>query len=260
VRPGATAVPEVLLLRRTDRVAFMAGAHVFPGGRVDDADRAAVIAAAFLQQPPRFSDLSVHEELPFRVAAVRELHEEAGLVVDVDALHPIAHWVTPAIEIRRFDTRFYLAVVPEGQRAVEDMGEITAHAWLTPGEALERAQAGEIQLPPPTWTTLRQIEQRGGLPEVLAWAQAKPIVRVSPALLDPLPTGERVLALPGDPAVPMVEGWDVPPETRFVMREGQGWLPVRPQAEGARPPRGRLAAVRQAAVSSWRSGRERPGR
>ena len=127
----------------------------------------------------------------------------------------------------------YLAVVPEGQRAVEDMGEITAHAWLTPGEALQRAQAGEIQLPPPTWTTLRQIEQRGGLPGVLAWAQAKPIVRVSPVLLDPLPTGERVLALPGDPAVPMVEGWDVPPETRFVMREGQGWLPVRPQAEGA---------------------------
>lgn len=228
MRPGATAVPEVLLLRRTDRVAFMAGAHVFPGGRVDDADRAVMRAAAFLQQPPRFPDLTVLEELPYRVAAVRELQEEAGLEVDVDALHPMAHWVTPAIEIRRFDTRFYLTVVPEGQRAVEDMGEITAHAWLTPGEALRQAQAGHIRLPPPTWTTLRQIEQRGPLSAVLAWAQTKPIVRVSPALLEPLPTGEPVLALPGDPAVPMVEGWDVPPETRFVMREGQGWLPVRP--------------------------------
>lgn len=227
VRPGAAAAPEVLLVRRTDRVAFMAGAHVFPGGRVDEADRAVVSDAAFLRQPARFSDLSVQEELPYRVAAVREAQEEAGLTLDVDALHPIAHWVTPAIEIRRFDTRFFLAVLPEGQQAVEDMGEITAHVWLTAGEALNRAQAGHLHVPPPTWTTLRQLEQRGALADVLAWAQSKPIVRVSPTLLEDSSTGDRVLALPGDPAVPMVEGWDVPPETRFVLREGRGWLPVR---------------------------------
>jgi hypothetical protein len=75
---------------------------------------------------------------------------------------------------------------------------------------------------------LRQIEQRGSLPDVLAWARTKPIVRVSPTLLEDSSAGVRMLALPGDPAVPMVDGWDVPPETRFVLREGQGWLPVRP--------------------------------
>lgn len=228
VRPGDAAAPEVLLVRRTDRIAFMAGAHVFPGGRVDEADRSVVPEAAFLRHPPRFRDLSVHDELPYRVAAVREVQEEARLTLDVDALHPIAHWVTPAIEIRRFDTRFFLAVLPEGQQAVADMGEITAHVWLTAGDALERAQAGQLHLPPPTWTTLRQIEQRGSLADVLAWAQTKPIVRVSPGLLEDSSEGVRILALPGDPAVPMVDGWDVPPETRFVMREGQGWLPVRP--------------------------------
>jgi 8-oxo-dGTP pyrophosphatase MutT (NUDIX family) len=228
VRPGDAAAPDVLLVRRTDRVAFMAGAHVFPGGRVDEADRSVRLDAAFLRQPPRFPDVSVHDELPYRVAAVREAQEEAGLTLDVDALHPIAHWVTPAIEIRRFDTRFFLAVLPEGQRAVEDMGEITAHVWLTAGDALQQAQAGHLHLPPPTWTTLRQIEQRGSLPDVLAWARTKPIVRVSPTLLEDSSAGVRMLALPGDPAVPMVDGWDVPPETRFVLREGQGWLPVRP--------------------------------
>ena len=228
VRPGAAAAPEVLLVRRTDRVAFMAGAHVFPGGRVDEADRAVAPDATSLRQPPRFADLSVRDEWPYRVAAVREVQEEAGLTLDVSALYPIAHWVTPAIEIRRFDTRFYLAVLPDGQQAVADMGEITAHVWLTAADALRQAQTGHLQLPPPTWTTLRQIEQRGSLAAVLAWAQSKPIVRVSPALMDDSATGTRVLALPGDPAVPMVEGWDVPPETRFVLREGRGWLPVRP--------------------------------
>ena len=94
--PGSDGF-EILMVRRNDKVAFMAGAYVFPGGRVDDEDLA--LAEGDTAQA-------------HRVAAVREVQEEAGVVVDPAQLILIAHWVTPEIEIRRFDTRFFLVRMP----------------------------------------------------------------------------------------------------------------------------------------------------
>ena len=225
LRPGATAAFEVLLVRRNDRVAFMAGAYVFPGGRVDDADASGVREAAFLGESPRFPDLTTADEWRYRVAAVRELMEEANVRVEVDDLLPIAHWVTPEIEIRRYDTRFFLTLMPEGQEARHDDGELTELAWLTPAGALDRCRRGEIMLPPPTWTTLRQIERHATLPDLLAWARRTRVVRVQPGFVES--AEGSVLTLPGDPAYPTIEGWDVPEETRFVLQEGRGWLPTR---------------------------------
>lgn len=226
VRPSASGPFEVLLVRRNDRVAFMAGAYVFPGGRVDEADRDVRVAARFLDEPPRFADLSPDQELPFRVAACRELEEEASVRVGPDDLVPLAHWVTPEVEARRYDTRFYLAIMPEGQEARHDEGETTELVWEPPREATDRCRRGEIMLPPPTWTTLRQLERQATLAEALAWARRKPIVRIQPGFVSG-PEG-KVLTLPGDPSFPTIEGWEVPEETRFVLREGGGWLPTRP--------------------------------
>jgi 8-oxo-dGTP pyrophosphatase MutT (NUDIX family) len=225
LRPGATAAFEVLLVRRNDRVAFMAGAYVFPGGRVDDADADGLRDAAFLGEPPRFSDLTTADEWRYRAAAVRELMEEANVRVEMDDLVPIAHWVTPEIEIRRYDTRFFLAQMPVGQEARHDDDEVTELAWLTPTDAVERCRRGQIMLPPPTWTTLRQLERHLTLPALLAWARQKRVVRVQPGFV----TSEQgsVLTLPGDPSYPTIDGWDVPEETRFVLQEGRGWLPTR---------------------------------
>jgi 8-oxo-dGTP pyrophosphatase MutT (NUDIX family) len=225
LRPAAGVAFEVLLVRRNDRVAFMAGAYVFPGGRVDEADRTARVAARFLNDPPRFSDLSPDEELAYRVAASRELEEEAAVRIGVDQLIPLAHWVTPEIEARRYDTRFFLAVMPEGQEARHDAGETTALLWASPQQATARGLKGEIQLPPPTWTTLRQLERHATLDEALDWARRKPIARVQPGFVEG--PDEIVLTLPGDPSYPTIEGWEVPEETRFVLREGRGWLPTR---------------------------------
>lgn len=224
VRPGRHVPFEVLLVRRNDRVAFMAGAYVFPGGRVDEGDRAVRLSAHFLDAPPRFVDLPTAEELPFRVAAVRELLEEASVGVGVDDLIPLAHWVTPEIEARRYDTRFFLTVMPEGQVARHDDGETTDLVWEHPGAATERCRRGEIMLPPPTWTTLRQLERHATMPAALEWARQKPIVRIQPGFLDG--PDEAMLTLPGDSSHPTIAGWDVPDETRFVLREGRGWLPV----------------------------------
>jgi 8-oxo-dGTP pyrophosphatase MutT (NUDIX family) len=225
LRSSTTAPFEVLLVRRNDRVAFMAGAYVFPGGRVDDADAGGVREAAFLGQPPRFADLTAVDEWRYRAAAVRELMEEANVRVEVDDLVPIAHWVTPEIETRRYDTRFFLTLMPAGQEARHDDSEVTELAWLTPTAAVERCRRGQIMLPPPTWTTLRQLERHLTLPELLAWARAKRVVRVQPGFVKS--DGGSVLTLPGDPSYPTIDGWDVPEETRFVLQEGRGWLPTR---------------------------------
>ena len=216
---------EVLLVRRNDRVAFMAGAFVFPGGRVDAADHAPPPVPASLEGQRRFADLSAQEEAAYRRAAARELLEEASLTVDAGALIPIGHWVTPDIEIRRYDTRFFLTMLPPGQEARHDEGETTEIAWNTPADALARCRDGEIMLPPPTWTTLRQLEPLTTFAAALEWARTTPLVRIQPNFMKDGTTS--VLTLPGDPSFPAIPGWSVPEETRFVLEEGRGWLPVR---------------------------------
>jgi 8-oxo-dGTP pyrophosphatase MutT (NUDIX family) len=224
LRPHGEAY-EVLLVRRNDRVAFMAGAFVFPGGRVDDADRP-VPGGSAPSRERRFADLSAADEETYRRAAVRELQEEAAVAVDPDDLTPIAHWVTPADEPRRYDTRFFLTLLPPGQEARHDEGETTELAWCAPSEAIAHGLAGRMNLPPPTWTTLRQLERHTTLDAVLHWARTTFVVRIQPNLLTDGST--RMLTIPGDPSFPTIEGWVVPEETRFVLEEGRGWLPVRP--------------------------------
>lgn len=213
---------EVLLVRRNDKVAFMAGAYVFPGGRVDAADRPESAPPSAL--PSRFPDLTPTEDLAHRRAAVRELAEEASVTISVDDLEPVSHWVTPAIEIRRFDTRFFVARMPAAQVARHDESETTALVWLAPSEALVQGRGGSITLPPPTWTMLTRIDRFRTVEEALAWARATPIVRVEPGFVKTETL--TMLTLPGDPLYPTVPGWDVPEETRFVL-DGGRWLPVK---------------------------------
>ncbi|MEZ5288615.1 MAG: NUDIX hydrolase [Vicinamibacterales bacterium] len=158
------------------------------------------------------------------MAGVRELDEEAGVRLGVDDLIPIAHWVTPEIEIRRYDTRFFLALMPEGQQARHDGSETTELVWATPADATARCRDGLIMLPPPTWTTLRLLERHPTLDEALQWARTRPIARVQPGFVRT--ADESVLTLPGDPSFPTIDGWEIPDETRFVLREGRGWLPT----------------------------------
>ena len=211
---------EILMVRRNDKVAFMAGSYVFPGGRVDEADFPLPSDPC---RPAIFRDLSDSEEAAYRRAAVRELQEEASVHITVDDLVPFAHWVTPEIEIRRYDTRFFLAKMPEGQTAKHDEGETTALEWLSPIEAMARFERKELLLPPPTWTTIRQLAHRRSIEDAMAWARTKPIVRVMPGFFK---DGNAVtLTLPGDPSFPTIPGWDIPEETRFVLEDGVRWRP-----------------------------------
>lgn len=210
VRNSADAAGfDVLMVRRNDKVAFMAGAYVFPGGRVDDIDVAAAAG---------------DDALAFRLAAVRELEEEAGVRADPTELLLIAHWVTPEIEIRRYDTRFFLVRMPDGQNARHDDGETTEFSWLTPDHAIARCERGEIMLPPPTWTTLKRLRRHRTIDELSAWARSVAIPRVQPQFYKD--QQQTMLTLPGDPTYPTIDGWDIPEDTRFLLQDGR-WRPVK---------------------------------
>ena len=265
----AGAAIEVLLVRRDDRVAFMGGAHVFPGGRVEHRDHDEAIAGlcpGVDHGIARMPDAAPTDARALHVAAIRELFEEAGVllarddqgalvaihdderarfdryrrdlaagtlgIADIvrterlrlacDALVYFAHWVTPAIETRRFDTRFFVAIAPDAQDASHDNGELTHSVWMTPAAAIDACRRGDIALPPPTWTTLRWLGEFGDVNEAVRWAGARRVPRVEPGFVQQ--DERRLVLLPGDPDCPPVEGFQAT-ETRFIL-EGGRWRPV----------------------------------
>jgi 8-oxo-dGTP pyrophosphatase MutT (NUDIX family) len=155
--PAATVILlrdplEVFLVRRHARSGFMANAYVFPGGKVDEADRAGA---------PGPLDAA-------RVAGARELAEEAGVTVPPASLVHWSHWITPAIEPRRFAAHFFVARMPAGQTAKHDVHETTDELWIAPAEALLRQARGELTLPPPTVRNLEELEGLADVDAVLA--------------------------------------------------------------------------------------------
>jgi 8-oxo-dGTP pyrophosphatase MutT (NUDIX family) len=121
---------------------FAGGMWVWPGGRIDPAD----------YDPDAPNDVL----RAARAAAAREANEEAGLVLDPDALVWFSHWTPPEISPKRFTTHFFVAAAPEAVITI-DGGEIHDHAWFSPNEAMAKRNALEIELSPPTWITLEQL-------------------------------------------------------------------------------------------------------
>lgn len=75
-----------------------------------------------------------------------------------DAVEYLAHWITPEPEPRRYDTRFFAAKVRSGAKAIVDPREMTDALWLTPDDALRRADRGDVPMIFPTIKTLEQLE------------------------------------------------------------------------------------------------------
>jgi 8-oxo-dGTP pyrophosphatase MutT (NUDIX family) len=109
--------------------------------------------------------------------SLAELLRRRGLVLRSDLLSPWARWITPATEERRYDTRFFAAALPQGQRTRHVGGEADDAVWVNPGEALAAAARREIFLMPPTAVTLAQLRACTGLSQALT---ARPVTPLRP--------------------------------------------------------------------------------
>lgn len=177
VRGGEDAL-ELLLVQRNPQARFMGGVWVFPGGAVD-----------------------AHEgtgDGAHRAAAVRELSEEAGISgVEPGMLVKFSRWITPTQVKIRFDTHFYLATLPTGQRARIDGSECVNLRWFTPAEALGAHAKGAIELVFPTIKHLEQLAAFGSAAALLDHARGREVVSVGPRLV----LGGEIarVVLPGEP-------------------------------------------------------------
>ncbi len=211
---------EVFLMRRTTSMAFAAGMHVYPGGAVEASDSlvplagrgdladvarrlaasdpAALVAAAAREtfeecgvllavdaagEVPAVSDELEHGRAELTAgrldfAALLRAH---GLVVDDAALSPFGHWVTPEVEDRRYDTRFFVASVPGHHDARELGGEADQVAWRRPAEALRDWSGGRMPMLPPTVAALRALAAHSTAAAAIAAARTRTFVPLLPS-------------------------------------------------------------------------------
>jgi 8-oxo-dGTP pyrophosphatase MutT (NUDIX family) len=155
LRDSANGV-ETLMLRRNSKIAF-GGMWVFPGGRVDDADRAAAPDALGAA----------------RVAAAREAGEEADLQIEAGEMVMFAHWIPPPIAPKRFATWFFAADAGDQDHTI-DNGEIVESDWMTPEICLARHHERDIELAPPTWVTLHTMLAQPDVSAALAFLANRP--------------------------------------------------------------------------------------
>jgi 8-oxo-dGTP pyrophosphatase MutT (NUDIX family) len=211
---------EVFMVVRHHQIDFAAGALVFPGGKVADADRDPSLAVHCAHSEQTLAP----ETIALRVAAIRESFEESGILLarrrgsrqlmpadDVarldtscrsslaagamsmldlvvaeelelacDLLVPFARWITPEIMPKRYDTYFFLAAVPETQIAIHDGSEAVDSVWVSPREVLAAADAGRFTVIFPTRMNLAKLSRSRSVAEAITTARAARIVTVLP--------------------------------------------------------------------------------
>ena len=126
--------------------------------------------------------------------SLAELLTRRGLLLRADLLRPWSRWITPEPETRRFDARFFTALLPGTQQATGGTGEADEAAWLQPAAALTAAEAGKLALLPPTAITLRELAACRDVAGILA--ARRRIVARRPRVI--FADGQAWLDLPGD--------------------------------------------------------------
>lgn len=116
-----------------------------------------------VEQPHGAAWEADRQALVSREQSLSEVFARRTLALRGDLLMPWARWITPEFEPRRFDTYFFLALLPPGQQARDVSGEADHTMWIRPADALARLAEGQIAMLPPTIVTLREL---GGYPDV----------------------------------------------------------------------------------------------
>ncbi|MEU3454001.1 NUDIX hydrolase [Micromonospora sp. NPDC006766] len=136
---------------------------------------------------------NARQDLEARRTGFADLLAGRRLTLRSDLLLPWSRWITPEFEPRRFDTYFFVALLPDGQRTRDVSGEADRTLWIRPADAVARAKAGELNMLPPTMVTLAQVAAAGDL------------------------TGVVEAAATRDAATPITPRLDLNDEPRFVL-------------------------------------------
>jgi len=224
VREQSGGPPELLMVERAKGMAFAAGALVFPGGRIDAADRelasgigidAAAVAAVRetleetavpvgLTPAPSPSAAADLQQALVADEPFAQLLGRAGLTIDAEALTPFARWVPKFHAVRRFDTLFFIARCPPGDWSPRVIaGECARAEWLTAADVLEREQRGEARLIFPTRRTLERLAQHSSFEAIRSDAGAHRIDPISPWVEDS--DGEKFITIPADLGFPVTQ-------------------------------------------------------
>lgn len=222
---------EVFMVERHHEIDSFSGALVFPGGKVDAADR-----TAELRSVCRNSDEYSLDTLALRVAAIREAFEECGVLLArphgeqdlvnadrlnglrnyqqkllehntdmlelciqeqlelaTDLLHYYAHWITPKFRPKQFDTHFFLTPAPADQLALHDGNESKNSMWLAPQEALNSAAQGKLTVVFPTRMNLLKLMRCNTLQQALTTADQATVVTVQPEIEEKREDGNVML-------------------------------------------------------------------
>lgn len=222
--PGGGGAPELLIVERAQGMAFAGGALVFPGGRIDQADRdqaaplggdeAAARVAAIRETieetaipvgiaplPDRLAALGLQQQL-IGGAKFGELLADQRLSLTLDALTPLARWVPKFHAKRRFDTLFFIAPAPPGDWQPNPLeGECSGAFWLSAADVLDRDRSGAAQLIFPTRRTLERLAQHATLAAMIDDARAHRIEPITPWVEEA--GGERFIAIPDDLGFPV---------------------------------------------------------
>lgn len=207
---------EVFMVVRHHQIDFASGALVFPGGKVDEGDfavrdlcqgtgaaddtevamMAGAIREAFeecgilLARPAGSESLvdaarlealeSYRERLNDGEVTLRAFLEEESLELACDELVPFAHWITPDMMPKRFDTKFYLAAAPADHLAVHDGRESVDSVWIRPEDALAGIETGQYTIIFPTRLNVEMLDESQTVEAAVADAGARQIVTVLP--------------------------------------------------------------------------------
>jgi 8-oxo-dGTP pyrophosphatase MutT (NUDIX family) len=140
----------------------------------------------------RYRELINNGEMTFS----QFLHQE-NLRLAADSLIHYSHWITPEARKKRYDTHFFMALVPEGQTPSVDQKEITAGIWLTPQQALKANISGDIPLTPPALCMLEELKPFSSTEDIIGFARERtmsdPIVPILTTI-----NGYELLLMPGD--------------------------------------------------------------
>lgn len=211
---------EALLLRRHRSSGFVPGAWVFPGGRVDAGDSGPSLYERLRGMPnphvpePGFWTAGLRElfeetgvllarhhgqwvadaasdrriesfrrSLMDGTIAIGEMLEEMDAVLDASDMVHTAHWITPVVEPRRYDTHFFAARLPPDRGVRADPREMTDAAWLRPADALDRFRKGDMPMVFPTLKTLESLKGFGSTEHALDSLRHSTIPTILPRLV-----------------------------------------------------------------------------